>query len=541
MKLVTVDEMQRIEKAADKGGHTYEAMMEQAGLGLAEVVHNRRGELDDRKAMGLVGSGNNGGDTLVALSHLAEAYGWETTAYLVKERAKDDPMVARLKEVGGDVVEQKQDKGLARLKNSLASHTLLLDGVLGTGVQLPLKGEVLKVLQAVNSALSELRDPPFIVAVDCPSGMDCDTGAAAPECLRAQLTVSMAAIKAGMLRFPAFEHVGQVVTVDIGLPATLKSWKSVQRQVADAALVRSLLPARPRDAHKGTFGTAMVVGGSINYTGAVLLAGRAAYLSGAGLVHLAVPAPLHTPLAGQLPEAIWLLLPHELGVISNKAVRLVADSLGTASALAIGPGIGTEDTTGSFLAELMGVVRRPGRAGIGFIGASPPDDAGEHPTLPPTVVDADGLKLLAELPDWEKYLPAPAVLTPHPGEMAALTGLEKDAIQADRLQVAEKYASAWGHVVVLKGALTVIAAPDGPSTVIPVANPALARAGTGDVLTGLIAGLMAQGLEPYPAAVAGAWIHAQAGVIASELIGNTASVLAGDVLEAVVDVITALS
>jgi NAD(P)H-hydrate epimerase len=167
-------------------------------------------------------------------------------------------------------------------------------------------------------------------------------------------------------------------------------------------------------------------------------------------------------------------------------------------------------------------------------------DEDSAPELPPMIIDADGLKLLANIDGWHKLLPAPAVLTPHPGEMAVLTGLSTEEIQNDRNGIATKYAKKWGHVVVLKGAFTVIAAPDGTATVIPVASPALARAGTGDVLAGLIVGLMAQGLEAYDAAVAGAWIHAQAGLIAADAYGSTASVLAGDVLEAIPDVLADL-
>jgi NAD(P)H-hydrate epimerase len=152
------------------------------------------------------------------------------------------------------------------------------------------------------------------------------------------------------------------------------------------------------------------------------------------------------------------------------------------------------------------------------------------------VVDADGLKLLAKIKDWHTSLPANTVLTPHPGEMAIMTGLSTEEIQADRIGIAKQYAKSWGHVVVLKGAFTVIAAPDERSTVIPVASPALARAGTGDVLAGLIVGLLAQGLDAYDAAVAGAWIHAQAGLIAADDLGSSASVLAGEVLEAIPDV-----
>jgi NAD(P)H-hydrate epimerase len=276
--------------------------------------------------------------------------------------------------------------------------------------------------------------------------------------------------------------------------------------------VREILPPRPLDAHKGTFGTVLVVAGSVNFTGAALLAGKAAYRSGTGWVTMAVPEPLHAALAGHFPEAPWLLLPHEHGFISASSAEVVLSNLGKPTAILLGPGFGLEPTTCQFLANLL------------------------TPTLPPLVIDADGLKLLAKLEDWPSRLPAQAVLTPHPGEMAVLTGLSLERIQGDRIGVAEQFAHLWEHVVVLKGAFTVIASPVGKTAVIPVATPALARAGTGDVLAGLIVGLRAQGVEAFEAAAAGAWIHAQAGLRAAEKLGSTACVLAGDVLEAVPEV-----
>ena len=209
----------------------------------------------------------------------------------------------------------------------------------------------------------------------------------------------------------------------------------------------------------------------------------------------------------------------------------------------IGPGFGTEDPTRDFLTDLLKGKDFPkkttGRIGFVKEEAEGADDNGTA-SLPPLVIDADGLRLLAQIDDWHNLLSTPAVLTPHPGEMSALTGMPVSEIQADRLSVARSYAKEWQQVVVLKGAFTVIASPDGKTTTIPVASPALARAGTGDVLAGLIVGMRAQGLEAYEAAVAGAWIHAQAGLLAAEAYGSTASILAGDVLEAIPDVMAEL-
>jgi NAD(P)H-hydrate epimerase len=353
----------------------------------------------------------------------------------------------------------------------------------------------------------------------------------------------MAAVKQGLLKMPAYDLVGELFVIDIGLAEDFPSWKAVRNQVADDKLAASILPPRPSDAHKGTFGTALIVAGSVNYTGAALLAGKAAYRIGAGLVTLAVPAQLHAVLAGHFPEATWLLLPHELGVVAADAASVLTENLARATALLIGPGFGLEDTTKEFLEKLLRGASLPktthGR--IGFVQAQAGEAEAKSQVLPPLVVDADGLKLLAKIPDWPKLLPAPAVLTPHPGEMSVLTGLTKEEIQKDRLAIALRFAQEWGHVIVLKGAFTVIASPDGRTTTIPVASSALARAGSGDVLAGLIVGLRAQGVEAYPAALAGAWIHAQAGLYAAEVQGSTASVLAGDVLESVSDVLAELA
>jgi NAD(P)H-hydrate epimerase len=523
MKFVSVAEMQAIEREADASGWSYAEMMAHAGRGLADAIQENFGYLAEDGALGLVGSGNNGGDTLVALAHLADE-GWKTAAALLRPRPADDPLVARLQAAGGQIFFIDGTPEPAALETLLDEYGLLLDGVLGTGARLPLKPELARPLEAVRRRLAEMANPPAVAAVDCPSGVDCDSGQAPAECLPADLTVTMAAIKRGLLAFPAYALAGEIELVGIGLPQdgeALAAWRAVRAFTVDLEWARQALPPRPLDAHKGTFGTCLAVAGSVNYTGAALLAGQAAYRSGAGLVTLAVPASLHAALAGQFPEATWLPLPEYNGFIAAGGSSLVLDALERATALLLGPGFGLTDETGQFIDNLL--------EGM----------AARAKTLP-LVIDADGLKLLARLPRWAERLPALAVLTPHPGEMSVLTGLSKDKIQAERLEVARRYSQTWGHVVVLKGAFTVIAAPDGETAVIPIATPALARAGTGDVLAGLIAGLRAQGVAPFPAAAAGAWIHAMAGLRAIDDVGNPASVLAGDVLRACIGVLSEL-
>jgi len=537
MKLVTVSQMQAIEKEADASGLTFDQMMENAGRGLADIILDMYAEEVEPEVVGLVGPGNNGGDTLVAMSALA-SNGWKARAYLVKR--KRDDLVKRFLAAGGEIL--SGDNAFQQLAETIDTADVLLDGVLGTGIKLPLKKELAEPLSEVNDILDGMDESPLVVAVDCPSGIDCDSGEVADETIAADLTVTMAAVKQGLLRLPAFEYIGDLEVVDINLPEDIPSFEDLKTEVADPDSVAALLPERALDSHKGTFGTALIVAGSVNYTGAALLAGEAAYRVGAGLVTIAIPASLHGTLAGRFPEATWVLLPHEMGVISSSGAEVLAKSFERASALLIGPGFGTENSTKEFIENVLEgkYLSKKNAQRIGFIRQEAEKTEENNTKLPPLIFDADGLKLLAKISDWQKKIPAPAILTPHPGEMSVLTGLSKEEIQEDRQAIAGKYAKEWGHVVVLKGAFTVIASPDGQMTVIPVASPALARAGTGDVLAGLIVGLRAQGLDAFDAAVAGAWIHAQAGLYAADNLGTTASVLAGDVLDSVSDVISDL-
>jgi ADP-dependent NAD(P)H-hydrate dehydratase / NAD(P)H-hydrate epimerase len=539
-KLVTVEEMQAVEREADAGGLTYEKMMQNAGKGLAGAVMDWYGDLENRSALALVGSGNNGGDALVALAELRRN-GWQVTALELRPRPEDDPLIQDVADARRESLEHLD---ASRLVEEFERHAVLLDGLLGTGFKLPLREDAAQVLAWARQALKDVENRPYVIAVDCPSGVDLFTGEVAEECLPADLTVTMAAVKTGLLSFPAYKYVGELQVVGIGPIDELEAWRSINSFVPEVNWVRNVIPERPLDSHKGTFGTVLAACGSINYTGAALLAGEAAYRCGAGLVTMAVPGPLHSALAGQFPEATWVLLPHDLGVISREAASVLRDNLERATALILGPGFGTEETTKDFISRLLGVGPGSRRSSIGFSPhreAAQGSESGQETILPPLVIDADGLKLLSKIADWQKLLPKGSVLTPHPGEMGIMTGLDKDEIQKDRLGTARHFASEWGQVVVLKGAFTVIASPDGETAVIPVASPALARAGTGDVLTGLIAGLRAQGLSAFDAAAAGSWIHAQAGLAAAEAMGSTAAVMAGDVLNAVPDIMTALS
>jgi NAD(P)H-hydrate epimerase len=514
VKIVSVEQMRKIEKAADAAGLTYADMMEKAGRGIANVILERWPHMDGLRVTILVGSGNNGGDGLVVGHYLSQA-GAKISVYLTKERSDEDRIFSRLRDRTSALSSISEDPRKSKLKSMLQNSDMVIDAVLGTGVRLPLQGSAKDVLATASKVLGKLKKRPIVIAVDCPSGLDCDTGALAKETIFCDLTVSLAASKTGLHRFPGAEAVGELLVIGIGIPKDQKELASVELELATKETIKSLLPARPKSSHKGTFGRALIIAGSINYPGAAALAGQGAYRVGAGLVTLAVPSPVQPLIAPQLPEATWIILPHEMGVIAESAAQLLPKEFGHTQAILLGPGLGQESATLSFMKRLFGRDTDLLRSQLGFVR----DDSGEqkrNELLLPCVVDADGLKLLKQIPDWFKLLPEDSILTPHPGEMSILTDVTKDEIQQDRVGAAKHWAKTWGHIVVLKGAFTVVAAPDGRSAVMPFATPALASAGTGDVLAGAIVGLRAQGVGSFEAAVLGAYLHGRAGELAGE-------------------------
>lgn len=530
MFVITVDQIRSLEKKADSLGYTYEKMMEAAGTGIAKFVDARFyeefEEEEDRTIVGLVGSGNNGGDTLIALQLLQQKE-WNTCAYLIKSRPENDPLISSYLEAGGTIVLAEEDQRYTTLKKLCGKTQLFLDGILGTGIHLPLDDSIRGVLKTVGKFEKGI----VILAVDCPSGIDCTSSAVAPETIHADYTLCMAAVKTGLLSFPAYEYCGNLVNIPIGLEKAIPDWTSGLNELITPADMAGFLPKRPLDAHKGTFGTAMIIAGSINYTGAVLLSAEAAYRSGAGLVRAAIPGMIHTAIAGQFPEVTWLLLPHEAGVIAESAVDVVNKNLEKATALLIGPGLGTEETTAHFMRRFLNRQGKKGSAGvIGFVPSDPDEPKSKvKKDLPPLVLDADALRILADSPEWWKTLPENCILTPHPGEMSSLTGLTIKEVQDRRLDLAILFAKEWKQIVILKGALTVVASPDGHAYISTCANPSLARAGSGDLLAGLITGFLAQGLKPLDAARLGVWVHASCGDLASEDV-DPAAILPSDLV-----------
>lgn len=554
IKILTVEAMRQAEAAADAAGYSYAAMMNDAGRAAASRALELITDRPEAKVTILVGAGNNGGDGLVAGRYIAqERPDVQVRFYLLTNR--DDDNFKAVQEMGLFIAYAADDHDNRVLRNMVASADLVLDALFGIGVRLPIKDAALRVLRGTQQALNEratarrsspLNDPTqgnqverpsrtYVLAIDCPSGLNCDTGELDKNALTADETVTFIAAKPGLLEFPGATAVGRLHVAPLEMPENIDVLDKAAETLLDNDTVRDLLPERPADGHKGTFGKVMVVAGSINYTGAPGLSAMSAYRAGAGLVTVAAPGPVVSVLAGKFLEPTWLLLPHDLGVIGSTAAKVVKDELATYKSLLIGPGMGRESITRDMLRDLLGTKSTAQRRVIGFglTNTSIEEETTTSHPLPPLVIDADGLNLLSEIENWSSLLPKDTILTPHPGEMARLCGNETADVQRNRRKLALEKAAQWNAIVVLKGAHTLVASPDGKLAVSPVKTDALAHAGTGDVLAGLIAGLLAQGLNPFAAAQVGVYVHGIAGLLAERRVGSGRSVLAGDVSEAI--------
>ena len=513
MKLVTTAEMRALEAAAEAAGVSVAQLMENVGLAVAQEVWMTLGTLEDRRILILAGPGNNGGDGLVAARHLYE-WGAQIAVYLLRPRAPDDPHVKALADLGVPLVSPQDDPGCETLEQFLSVAELVVDALLGTGASRPVAGDLAEILRRLGAARERLGRP-RLVAVDVPTGVDADTGRADPLAVGADLTVALGEAKVGLYVGQGSARAGRVQVVDIGIPATVERRGGID--MLDRSWAKKHLPARPADANKGTFGRVMVFAGSHLYVGAAALAAAGAYRVGAGLVTLAVPRGIQPMVAPRLAEATYLPLDEADGAAAPGAAAAIRHALDGYDVLLAGCGLSTA-AAGAVRSLVLGL-DAPGLRGV--------------------VVDADGLNALAGVDGWAGRLSPGAILTPHPGEMARLTGLTVHDIQAERLGTAGEWAERWGVVVVLKGANTVVAAPDGRAWLSPFANPALASAGTGDVLAGVIAGLLAQGLAPAEAAACGVYLHGMAGdAVRTEL--GPAGLLASDLLPEIPRAIKAL-
>ena len=504
MKIVTVDEMRLLEARCAPEGVSTDDLMENAGLAVARKAWELLGGDRGIPVLALVGPGNNGADGMVAARHLSD-WGQDVTVYMPLPRMEDDPKRRLLLERGVAIRHSGEDADYALLAERLAECRLVIDAILGTGRRRPIEGataEVLTRLIDAKAARPELK----LMALDVPTGLDADTGEADVYCPTADVTVALGYPKVGLFAFPGAARAGRLEVVDIGIPPRLA--EDAPRELITPAWVRDSLPIRPQDSHKGTFGRTLVVAGSARYIGAAYLACEGAARVGAGLVTLAIPASLQPMLASKLTEATYLLLPEEDGVLSPEASEALLSEARSCQSLLVGCGLGRGSDVARLLRQTLFTHRYPGA---------------------PMALDADALNILSGIPEWWAGLRGEAVVTPHPGEMSRLTGMSTAEVNSTRMSAAGEWAARWNATVALKGAYTVVGSPQGLVRVSPFANPALASAGTGDVLAGVIAGLLAQGMSPFDAASCGVYLHGAAGEQLRLEMGDT-GVVASDLL-----------
>ncbi|HCU99296.1 MAG TPA: hypothetical protein DGM69_08130 [Chloroflexi bacterium] len=539
-KIVTREQMYIIELEASELGLSYTDMMENAGIAVCETITSRFEDITDVNVILAIGPGNNGGDGLVSARLLA-AFGAHVNVVTVIDSNNNVENFEKAINAGVEVVQIDLDDNLNVLKDKIAEADVFVDAVFGIGARVPLDDHVVKFFSTVSDILD--HHDILCVAVDCPSGMDCNTGEVDDNVLEADITVTFGAAKIGHFLFPGADVVGELVLADIGLPINLPALEAIDLDLAVDDEILDLLPDRQSNSHKGTYGTTLVVAGSTNYSGAAYLAAAGAYKMGSGLVTVAIPHEIYPIVASLLPEATSVILPSYMGVIAESGAKIVHELLDKVGTLLLGPGLGTESSTLGFCNNLFASDKSNNYlGGLGFNVSNNSDDSGgiDLDEWPFVVVDADGLKLLNEIDKWYLLLPKNSVLTPHPGEMSVLTGLTIDEIQSDRVSIAREYSMKWNHVVVLKGAYTVVANPNGHVMLHPFATSALASAGTGDVLAGMISGLLSQGMEPYQASVLGVFLHGLSAELCMMLYGDSHSIMASDILAMIPEAITSL-
>jgi ADP-dependent NAD(P)H-hydrate dehydratase / NAD(P)H-hydrate epimerase len=479
-------------------------LMENAGAQVARILWQEYPDLQSRRVAVLCGRGNNGGDGFVIARYLHTS-GVSVQVFVIGGTAGihgDAGVHLDMLQRAGVAPEAVQTSETAQAVGArLVGYDILVDALLGTG----LRAEASGVFQQLIAAINTSGRP--VVAVDIPSGLGADGGAPLGDHVRADLTITMALPKRGLLLYPAAEHVGRLVVVDIGFAKTLREHAAVRCHVLEAEEVAAQLHPRAADTHKGTYGHVLTVGGSPGKTGAAALASLAALRTGAGLVSLALPQVLNAAMETKLTEVMTIPLPEsEPGVLGVEAGKRLMEWLQGKSALILGPGMGTHPETVRCVQEVLRQVRIP------------------------TVLDADGLNAFARDPDRIRDTQAPLVLTPHPGELARLRHATTAAIQADRLAAAEETARSCKAVVVLKGAHTVIAEPEGTLYINVTGNPGMATAGSGDVLSGIIGALLGQGYTPTMAARIAVYTHGLAGDLAAARLGER-SLMAGDLID----------
>jgi len=512
MKLARAEQMREIDRVAiDDIGIPGAVLMENAGRQTVCQLCRHFGEVQGKKIAVFAGPGNNGGDGFVVARHLQQL-GAQVRVYLLvgTDRIRGDAAI-HFRIISNLHIPVTFLLGPDDLHGLVPeSFALIVDALFGTGLQRRIEGHFARVIELINSAGCP------VVAVDLPSGVDSDRGLICGIAVRADLTVTFGVAKPGHFVFPGREMVGTLAVVDIGIPAQVVSDAGLTCEALDSERAGQLVARRAANSHKGTYGHLLLVAGSMGKTGAAMLSCQGALRAGAGLVSLCAARAFNAIFAAALPEAMTIpVTGSDDGAPSGRDAKLIFAALAGKQAVVVGPGLGTAAETAELVKQLYQ------QADI------------------PVLVDADGINILAaDLPALARASQAVRILTPHPGEMARLTGLTSHAIQQNRLETARQFARQHDVYLVLKGAGTIVAAPDGRLAVNASGNPGMAAGGMGDVLSGIIGGLLAQGLDPWTACCLGVHVHGLAADRLAE--SGPCGYLAGEVAERVPSVINEL-
>jgi NAD(P)H-hydrate epimerase len=504
MKLVTAEEMRTLDRLTiERYGTPGHVLMERAGRGAAQVARRcfPRLTAKGRRVVIVAGKGNNGGDGLVIGRWLRRA-GVRTEVVLLGRAAELSGDAKRMLDAyarGRAAIREFVDGGLGALQKTLESADLVVDAIFGTGLDKPVGGLHGEVIELINAS----GVPVF--AVDIPSGLNADTGVPMGTAIQAEATATFGFAKLGQALYPGARYCGQLAVVDIGIAPQAVAAHPPHAALLAAADAARLVPVRQTDAHKGDAGHVLVIAGSFGKTGAAQLAARAAARVGSGLVTVVAPASLYPIYAAAALEQMTEALPDDDGHIRFDDARL-GELLAGKTAVVVGPGLGTGDGAEQTVRWLLANAALP------------------------MVVDADAINVLARDPAPVRAARARPVLTPHPGEMSRLLGVETAAVQSDRAGVARRFATEQRCTLVLKGARSVIAADSGQLWINPTGNPGMASGGMGDVLSGILGGLLAQGLPPAEAACLGVYLHGavadrvardgEVGLVASEILAG---------------------
>ncbi|MBU0517572.1 NAD(P)H-hydrate dehydratase [bacterium] len=498
-KIATAREMQSLDSAAiEQAGIPGILLMENASLEIMrKTVEIFDGEIAGRDITIVCGKGNNGGDGYAVARHLLNRGAEVLVIALgkIKDLRGDALTNAQIfTAIGGRVLALSPSDSMPNPPEA----DIIIDALLGTGIDGPVRGRIAEMIEWINDR------PEPVLAVDIPSGVNGDTGAVEGPAIIADWTVTMGLLKRGLVLPPGRDLCGEISVAIISLPPRIKAGKHIPFNMLEAHDIRNMLPNREPTAHKGDCGRALAIAGSPGMTGAAALCSRAALRIGSGLVILGVPHSLNPVMEAKVTEVMTRpLAENEHGCLHPEAMQLIEELILWSDAAALGPGLGQHPDTKQLLFQILADSNKP------------------------LVIDADGLNLLGSEEDFAGSLPSGTILTPHPGEFSRLSGMSINDILAQRVDLISEKAQAWGAVIVLKGSPTVIADPGGEVYCNPTGNPALATAGSGDVLTGMILGLLAQGCPPVHAACAGVYLHGLAGDLAAEQIGIAATV-AGD-------------